>query len=187
MHNNIARRFLLPKELGQNGLSEEHGRLTEPALLRVVTHYAREVGVRAQERAIGGVVRFKVVKWMADVDAGALLPSSRPSSPALSDANGALIQTVRNGDSGYDPVVEVDQLEKILGLSPHDDEDRDLETRRGVVWDLVVTGMGEIISVGSIATPSNGNLKLIGSLGDVRFFSSCFSQKGRGSNLGVVV
>ena len=175
----IARRFLLPKQLAQNGLSEEHVLLTEPALLRIVTHYTREAGVRALERAIGGVVRFKAVEWTAHVDARGLPPSSRPSSPAMSDGNGALIQNVRNGDSGYDPVVEADQLEKILGLSRHDSEDRDREARRGVVWGLVVTGMGEgeIMPVESIATPGNGNLKLTGSLGDVRLFYSYFSRK----------
>ena len=107
-------------------------------------------------------MHFKAVEWIAHVDTRGLPPPTRPSSPAVSDANGALIESVRNGDSGYDPVVEADQLEKILGLSRHD-EDRDLEARR-VMWGLVVTGMGEIISVGSIATPSNGNLKLTGSL-----------------------
>jgi len=176
----IARRFLLLKQLAQNGLSEEHVQVTEPALLRVVTHYTREAGVRALERAIGGVVRFKAVEWMAHVDARGLPPSSRPSLPAVSDSNGTLIQNVGNGDSGYDPVVEVDQLEKILGLLRHDGEDRDREARRGVVWGLVVTRMGEgkIMPVESIATPGNGNLKLTGSLGDVRLFSPHFSQKG---------
>ena len=187
----IARRFLLPKQLAQNGLSEEHVQLTEPALLRVVTHYTREAGVRALERAIGGVVRSKAVEWTAHVDARGLSPSSRPSSPspAVSDPSGALIQNVGNGDSGYDPVVEADQLEKILGLSRHDGEDRDREARRGVVWGLVVTGMGEgeIMPVESMATPGNGNVKLTGSLGDVRYFSSRFSQKGRRFNFGVVV
>lgn len=185
----IARRFLLPKQLAQNGLSESHVQLTEPALLRVVTHYTREAGVRALERAIGGVVRFKAVKWTAYVDARGLSPSSRPSSPAVSDANDALIQSVRNGDSGYDPVVEADQLEKILGPSRNDGEDRDREARRGVVWGLVVTGMGEgeIMPVESMATPGNGNLKLTGSLGEVRSFLLHFSQKGWCFNLIVVV
>jgi ATP-dependent Lon protease len=142
--------------------------------------------VRALERAIGGVVRFKAVEWAAYVDARGLPPSSspsatssRPSSPDLSDANRALVKSVRDADSEYDPVVEADELEKILGLSRHDGEDRDREARRGVVWGLVVTGMGEgeIMPVESIATPGNGNLKLTGSLGDVRsswiFFSVC--------------
>ena len=138
--------------------------------------------MRALERAIGGVVRFKAVEWAAYVDARSLPPSSlpssasssRPSSPALSDANGALVKSVRHDDSGYDPVVEANELEKILGLSRHDGEDRDREARRGVVWGLVVTGMGEgeIMAVESIATPGGGNLKLTGSLGDVRSLST---------------
>ncbi|KAI0297950.1 hypothetical protein BC826DRAFT_999741 [Russula brevipes] len=172
----IARRFLLPKQLSQNGLSGAHVQLTEPALLRVVTHYTREAGVRALERAIGGVVRFKAVEWAAHVDARGLPPSSlpspvpsRPSSSPVSDATRALVKSVRDGDAGYEPVIEADELEKILGLSRHDSEDRDREARRGVVWGLVVTGMGEgeIMPVESMATPGNGNLKLTGSLGDV--------------------
>jgi ATP-dependent Lon protease len=81
-----------------------------------------------------------------------------------------LVKNARDGDAGYDPVVEADDLEKILGLSRRDFEDGDREARRGVVWGLVVTGMGEgeIMPVESIATPGNGNLKLTGSLGDVR-------------------
>jgi len=97
----------------------------------------------------------------------------------MSDANGALIQSVRNGDSGYDPVIEADQLEKILGLSRHDSEGRDREARRGVVRDLVVTGMGEgeIMPVESIATPGNGNLKLTESLDDVCFSTPVFRRR----------
>ena len=62
------------------------------------------------------------------------------------------------------------QLEKILGLPQHDCEDRDRDARRGVVWGLVVTGMGvgELMPVESIATPGNGNLKFTGLVGDVR-------------------
>jgi len=133
--------------------------------------------VRALERAVGGVVRFKAVEWAAHVDALGLPPSSLPSSvsssrsssPSVADATGSLVKSVTVGDAGYDPVVEVGELEKILGLSRHDSEDRDREARRGVVWGLVVTGVGEgeIMPVESIATPGSGNLKLTGSLGDV--------------------
>jgi len=183
----IAWRFLLPKQLAQNGLSEAHVQLTEPALLRVVTHYTREAGVRALERAIGGVVRFKAVEWTAHVDARGIPPSSPPSpvrslpsSPAVTDADGPLVNSVRNDSPGYDPVVEADELEKILGLPRHDGEDRDREARRGVVWGLVVTGMGEgeIMPIESIATPGNGNLKLTGSLGDVRSLPLVFHGRG---------
>ena len=176
----IARRFLLPKQLAQNGLSGAHVQLTEPALLSVVTQYTREAGVRALERAIGGVVRFKAVEWAAHIDARGLSPSSLPSpvsslpsSPTVADTAAGLVKSARGGDAGYDPIVEEDELEKILGLPRHDSEDRDREARIGVVWGLVVTGMGEgeIMPVESIATPGNGSLKLTGSLGDVRSLS----------------
>jgi len=153
--------------------------VTEPALLSIVTQYTREAGVRGLERAIGGVVRFKAVEWAAHVDVRGLSPSSPPSpvsslpsSPTVADtdAPSELDKNARDGDAGYDSVVEADELEKILGLSRHDREDRDREARRGIVWGLVVTGMGEgeIMPVECIATPGNGNLKLTGSLGDVR-------------------
>ena len=95
-----------------------------------------------------------------------------PSSPtvAVTDAGGGLDTNARLSDTGYDPVVEVDELEKILGLSQHGREDRDRESRPGVVWGLVVTGMGEgePMPIESIVTPGNGTFKLTGSLGDVR-------------------
>ena len=67
-----APQFLLHKQLTQNGLSEAHVQLTEPALLQTVTHYTREAGVRSLERAIGGIVYFKAVEWAAHVDAPGL-------------------------------------------------------------------------------------------------------------------
>ena len=42
--------------------------------------------------------------------------------------------------------VEADELEKILGLSRYRDygaEERERETRQGVIWGPVMTGMGE--------------------------------------------
>ena len=137
----IARRFLLPKQLAQNGLSGAHVQLTQPALLSVVTQYTREAGVRALERAIGGVVRFKAVEWAAHIDARGLSPSSLPSpvsslpsSPTVADTAAGLVKSARGSDAGYDPIVEEDELEKILGLPRHDSEDRDREARIGVVW-----------------------------------------------------
>ena len=49
----IVRRFLLPKQVAQNGLSEAHVKLTEPALLQTVTHYTQEARVRSLERGSG--------------------------------------------------------------------------------------------------------------------------------------
>jgi ATP-dependent Lon protease len=55
----IARRYLVPRQLSQSGLSggTEAFELTEQALLTVIGEYTRESGVRQLERQIGAVTR----------------------------------------------------------------------------------------------------------------------------------
>ncbi|KZT23038.1 ATP-dependent protease La [Neolentinus lepideus HHB14362 ss-1] len=139
----IARRFLLPKQLQANGLVAEHITITDPALLHVVTNYTREAGVRSLERAIGSVVRFKAVEWAEHVDDGK--------------------------EKEYKNTVEEGDLEAVLGISRAEGDEKDREERRGLVYGLVVTGMGEggILPVETIAVPGTGRLMLTGSLGDV--------------------
>ena len=69
----------------------------------------------------------------------------------------------------FDVVVDEDELEAILGIARWDAEENEREERRGVVYGLVVTNMGEggILPVETIAVPGSGHLKLTGSLGDV--------------------
>ena len=64
------------------------------------------------------IVRYKVVEWAADVNKEGLPPSSSPPpSPAAapSEASKALVKRCKNLDAGYNPVVEADEPEKILG------------------------------------------------------------------------
>jgi ATP-dependent Lon protease len=145
--------FFLQKQLSQNDLSVLHVQPAKSAHLYVIAHYTREAGVRALERAIGGIVRLKAVERTAYVDAQGLPPSSLSFatssltfSPVLPDTSSALVKRVRDDDSRYDPLVEAEELEKILRLLRHDGGDRDHDARRGVVWGLVVTGMGEGLS-----------------------------------------
>ena len=167
----IARRFLLPKQLKVNGLSPENLTLTEPALLHIVTHYTREAGVRSLERAIGSVVRFKAVEWAEHIDTESLVPvpalPAPQSSPSPSSSETAVIPASKTG--GYRNVVEVHELEAILGIARWDGDEQERELRRGVVYGLVVTGMGEgeIMPVETIAVPGSGKLLLTGSLGAV--------------------
>jgi ATP-dependent Lon protease len=53
----IARRHLIPKQLAENGLTEENLRFEDDALLRIVRAYTREAGLRNLEREIGRVCR----------------------------------------------------------------------------------------------------------------------------------
>jgi ATP-dependent Lon protease len=53
----IAKRYLLPRQLSENGLKENQVVVTEAALTRLITHYTREAGVRNLEREIGTLLR----------------------------------------------------------------------------------------------------------------------------------
>lgn len=152
----IARRFLLPKQIQANGLSDSQLELTDDTLLHIATMYTREAGVRSLERAIGAVVRYKAVEWTEHLD-GVVASSS--------GEEGAIVTT----KSDWHAVVEESELEKILGIPRWDGEEREREEKRGVVYGLVVTGMGEggILPVESTALPGGGKLKLTGSLGHV--------------------
>jgi ATP-dependent Lon protease len=61
----IARRFLIPRQLEENGLSPEELTALDPAVLRVIREYTYEAGVRNLEREIGRVFR-KVARQKAE-------------------------------------------------------------------------------------------------------------------------
>lgn len=54
---NIARRYLVPKQMKANGLKEGTVEWEDEALLAIIQHYTREAGVRSLEREIGTVAR----------------------------------------------------------------------------------------------------------------------------------
>ncbi len=60
----IARNFLIPRQLEENGLSTEQIELTEGALQEVISSYTREAGVRQLERELGKLSR-KVARRIA--------------------------------------------------------------------------------------------------------------------------
>ena len=53
----IAKRYLLPRQLVENGLKPEQVTITDGAISRVITSYTREAGVRNLERLIGTLAR----------------------------------------------------------------------------------------------------------------------------------
>jgi ATP-dependent protease La len=74
----IARRYLLPRQLAATGLTPEQCTVSDAALAAIIADYTREAGVRNLEREIGGVVRHVAVRIAEgsvermDVDAGDL-------------------------------------------------------------------------------------------------------------------
>ena len=61
----IARRYLIPRQLEENGLTGRKVTLADDALLEIINGYTRESGVRQLEREIGKVAR-KLARQIAD-------------------------------------------------------------------------------------------------------------------------
>lgn len=60
---NIARKYLIPKELKDTGLTEKELEITDSAITDIIRYYTREAGVRSLEREISKICR-KVVKHL---------------------------------------------------------------------------------------------------------------------------
>jgi ATP-dependent Lon protease len=59
----IAKRYLIPKQLKMNGLTEKKVEITEDAIKEIVASYTMEAGVRNLEREIGSVIRKIATKF----------------------------------------------------------------------------------------------------------------------------
>jgi ATP-dependent Lon protease len=58
----IARRYLVPRQTTENGLTSGQFKLTNAALELIATRYTREAGVRQMERNIGSIARKVALK-----------------------------------------------------------------------------------------------------------------------------
>jgi ATP-dependent Lon protease len=58
----IARQYLAPRQIQENGLTPEQITITDEALQLIAARYTREAGVRQMERTIGGIVRKVALK-----------------------------------------------------------------------------------------------------------------------------
>ncbi|TWI03452.1 ATP-dependent Lon protease [Luteimonas cucumeris] len=137
---NIAMRYLVPKQLKANGLSEKELKIADTAVKDIVRYYTRESGVRNLEREIAKISR-KVVKEIA-------LAGPKAKTKVLT--------------------VTSKNLEKYLGVQRYDfgraEEDNEIGLVTGLAWTEVG---GDLLQVESTLVPGKGQLILTGQLGDV--------------------
>ena len=65
----IARRYLLPRQLKQAGLTREQCEITDAAIRKLISSYTREAGVRSLEQALGRLIRKTAVKFAEGITA----------------------------------------------------------------------------------------------------------------------
>jgi ATP-dependent Lon protease len=78
----IAKTYLLPRQLEENGLTPEQLALTDAAILEIVSSYTREAGVRQLERELGRLAR-KVARKVAAGDAQSVTLDAVNVAPLL--------------------------------------------------------------------------------------------------------
>ena len=64
----IAQRYLVPKQMKQNGLKDDELKMSENTLLDIIRYYTREAGVRNLEREISKICRKSVKQLLAKPD-----------------------------------------------------------------------------------------------------------------------
>ena len=156
----IALRYLLPKQLKNNGLSASEVEVEEAVIKDIVRYYTREAGVRSLEREISKICR-KVVKQLLLNEEKARV---NVSSDKLSDYLG-----VRRFSYGL--AEEKDQVGQVTGLA----------------WTEVG---GELLTIEAVAMPGKGKQVTTGKLGDVMKESieaAITVVRARAESLGITV
>jgi ATP-dependent Lon protease len=137
---NIAKQYLIPKQLERNGLDDKEVKLSDKSILDIVRYYTREAGVRGLERQIAKIFR-KSVKERVLAD-----PKKTKSSINITPKN----------------------LEKYCGVQKFKFGQADIEDIVGKVSGLAWTEVGgELLTIESSYVPGKGQVIKTGSLGDV--------------------
>lgn len=156
---NIATRYLVPKQLKNNGLKEEEIALGESAIRDIIRFYTREAGVRNLEREIAKICR-KVVK---DI----LTKKSKKTKLTVSSRNAEKYLGVQR--FRYGRAEEQDRIGQVTGLA----------------WTEVG---GDLLTIEAAMMEGKGKLSYTGQLGDVMQESIQAAMsvvRGRSKALGV--
>jgi ATP-dependent Lon protease len=134
---NIAMRYLIPKQMKENGLKKNELKITESAVRDIIRHYTRESGVRNLEREISKICR-KVVKSL-------LL---KPSDKRLSVTPRSMEKYLGVRRFRFGKGQEKDQVGQVTGLA----------------WTEVG---GELLTIEAAVVPGKGKQTYTGQLGEV--------------------
>ncbi len=134
----IAKRYLVPRQLEEHGLAKKEVRIPDATLRRVIHGYTREAGVRQLEREIAALTRK------------------------------ATRRIVSNGNGKKPLIMEPDSLKDYLGAAKFVNETAETIKEFGIATGLAWTPVGgEILFIEVTRMPGKGGLLLTGSLGDV--------------------
>ncbi len=136
----IARHYLIPKNLAKNGLRKNQVKYTRQVLVSIAEEYARESGVRSFEKALDKINRKVVTKMLTEGD-----------------------------DTEKTYTIDSSDLHEYLGKPVFDESTIKRAKKPGTAIGLAWTSMGgDTLLLEAVSFPSkNGGLELTGQMGDV--------------------
>jgi ATP-dependent Lon protease len=134
---NIAMRYLIPKQIKNNGLKDTEIHINESAIRDIIRYHTREAGVRNLERDIAKICR-KVVKSL----------TLKPSTKRVNVTNRNLDDFLGVKRYRYGRAEENDQVGQVTGLA----------------WTEVG---GELLTIEAVIMPGTGKQTYTGKLGEV--------------------
>lgn len=155
----IARRHLIPKQVEENGLEKDDVKFDRKAIIKIISEYTQEAGLRHLEREIGKVAR-KVARSKAELEEA--FTSMKVTADNVKDY-------LRSPRIFVEGALKKDQIGTVTGLA----------------WTAVG---GDILFIEALKTKGKGKLMLTGQLGDVMQESAqaAFSYaKARSSDLAI--
>ncbi|MBT4288041.1 MAG: endopeptidase La [Deltaproteobacteria bacterium] len=136
----IALKYLVPKQMKENGLKEEQIKFGTKGVFEIIRHYTREAGVRNLERKIGKACR----KAVTDI----VKKSSKSKSTQIQ--------------------ITPKRVNSYLGIPKYEYGKPDKENEVGVINGLAWTSFGgEILTIEVNTMKGTGKIQLTGKLGDV--------------------
>ena len=155
----IAKQYIIPKQLGRHGLQDFSISFTDAALLKIVREHTREAGVRSLEREIASVLRKLAMEIVGEV-------SKRSGKVKVDDVrqNKAYIKLTKQKTWKVDEKT----VERLLRAAKFKEKEEELSDKVGVATGLAWTSMGgDTLPVEVTIMSGAERLTLTGKLGDV--------------------
>lgn len=181
----IAKRFLVPKQIKGTGLSQDEIEFTTEGLQALISGYTRESGVRNLEREVGNVCRKitrQVVAALPEsetekraLDAPIEIVDDEPEAVAVSSTKKKKSKKAAAAEAAPAAPVDIPKsiiteaaVAKLLGPQKFRDTKADKKNEIGAVTGLAWTEVGGQILTTEVTTmEGRGKLTITGKLGDV--------------------
>lgn len=157
----IAKKYLIPKNLAKNGLSKNQVKYTKAALLEIAEEYARESGVRNYEKCLDKIHRKIVTEMIFGAE------KTARKSPVVS------IRPDGHSTTGNSVTIDAPDLFKYLGKPVFDESQIKVAAVPGTAIGLAWTSMGgDTLLIEATSFAGKTGLVLTGQMGDVMKESS---------------